>query len=158
MLECCPNVPRAVLPVATAYHCHSPDHDAVQCHLRSTVTSADNLGSALAFTIIYIRSSSLQMRRPSVLVCNDDGIQAPGVRALVNELISLDICDVSVCCPATEQSGKSQSITIGDAIVTRRLCSSFPGAARCFEVHGTPAHAVMVATCSDLFRNETHAP
>lgn len=97
--------------------------------------------------------SRTEMNRPNVLVCNDDGIHAPGVQAMVTALAKLDFCDLFVCCPATEQSGKSQSITLDGAIVTRRLRGSHPGAVSCVEVYGTPADAVMVALCSGLFRS-----
>lgn len=37
--------------------------------------------------------------RPAVLVTNDDGIHAPGLRALVEALVHLDCCHVYVCAP-----------------------------------------------------------
>lgn len=96
-------------------------------------------------------------QKPNVLVCNDDGIHAPGVRALIIALHSLDVCNVFVCCPANEQSGKSQSITLGGTIVTRHLHGVHAESLGCIEVHGTPADAVMVGLASDTFSQQVNA-
>lgn len=40
-----------------------------------------------------------KMSKPSVLVTNDDGINAPGLRALVSVLVNGGLCDVFVCAP-----------------------------------------------------------
>jgi hypothetical protein len=45
-------------------------------------------------------------RRPKVLVSNDDGIKAPGIKALVAELLKQDFCDVTVCAPSSERSAQ----------------------------------------------------
>ncbi|RZS18133.1 hypothetical protein BHM03_00050360 [Ensete ventricosum] len=37
--------------------------------------------------------------RPSLLVTNDDGIDAPGLRFLVDLLVAADRCRVLVCAP-----------------------------------------------------------
>lgn len=47
-----------------------------------------------------------------MLISNDDGINAPGLRALVAALVA-DGCTVCVCGPADEQSAKSHAITLG---------------------------------------------
>ena len=54
------------------------------------------------------------MKRPLILVCNDDGIFAPGIRALV-EVVS-EFGDVIVCAPDSPQSAKSNAITVGTII------------------------------------------
>ena len=48
-----------------------------------------------------------------MLISNDDGINAPGLRALVAALVADGICTVCVCGPADEQSAKSHAITLG---------------------------------------------
>ena len=60
---------------------------------------------------------------------NDDGIEAAGIQALSKALIREDFADVLVCAPDTENSGRSQAITLG-----RRLsCNPYdelPGGSR----------------------------
>ena len=54
--------------------------------------------------------------RPRVLVSNDDGIQAPGIVALVYALGTADFCDVYVSAPSEERSASSHAITLGQQI------------------------------------------
>ena len=48
---------------------------------------------------------------PKILISNDDGVSAPGLRALVEALNSHKFCEIYVCGPFGERSGQSQSIT-----------------------------------------------
>ena len=48
--------------------------------------------------------------RPLILVTNDDGIVAPGIRALVE--VASELGDVVVVAPDSPQSGKGHAITI----------------------------------------------
>lgn len=57
--------------------------------------------------------------RPRILISNDDGINAPGLRALVAELHVQEFCDILVCGPAGERSAQSHAITLGKEL----LCS-----------------------------------
>src|SRR6187402_1124154 len=62
-----------------------------------------------------IPSPSTRPRNPfndpmRILLTNDDGIYAPGLRALRNELKHLG--DVTVVAPATEQSAAGHSVTL----------------------------------------------
>lgn len=54
--------------------------------------------------------------RPRVLVSNDDGIQAPGIIALVHALGIADFCEVYVSAPSGERSASSHAITLGQQI------------------------------------------
>lgn len=88
-------------------------------------------------------------RYPRVLVSNDDGIHAPGLRALVAALVAADFCSVFVAAPSSERSASSHCITL-----TRYLsCAHEPieGVEASFAVDGTPADSVMLALNSDLF-------
>jgi len=49
-------------------------------------------------------------RRPSILVCNDDGVDAPGISALVQELKKIG--DVTVVAPDKQQSAVGHAITM----------------------------------------------
>jgi 5'/3'-nucleotidase SurE len=70
----------------------------------------------------------------NVLVVNDDGIDAKGIRMLIEALTPL--ADVYVVAPATEQSGKSQSITFQRTITAEKR--DIKGAAAAYAIDGTP--------------------
>ena len=54
------------------------------------------------------------MSRPLILVTNDDGIVAPGIRALVD--VAMTLGDVVVVAPDSPQSGKGHAITIHEPL------------------------------------------
>ena len=64
--------------------------------------------------------------RQRVLVVNDDGIDAPGLRAVVVALAAR--FDVYVCAPAVEKSASSHAISIHAPISAEPR--AVPGAAR----------------------------
>jgi Survival protein SurE len=55
--------------------------------------------------------------RPRILISNDDGVNAPGLRALVAELHVEEFCDILVCGPSSEKSAQSHAITLGKELV-----------------------------------------
>lgn len=73
----------------------------------------------------------------NILLTNDDGIEAAGLKALAAELA--DFATVSVVAPSREQSGTAQSLTLRQPIVCHDLGE------RRWAVDGTPADAVIVA-------------
>lgn len=75
--------------------------------------------------------------RPLILLCNDDGVSAPGLRAVRDALATF--ADVVVCAPLTNQSATSHSLTLHRPL---RLSSPEAGV---FAVDGTPADCVYVA-------------
>lgn len=78
----------------------------------------------------------------TILVTNDDGIGAPGIDSLVNNLIALDNVEVVVVAPAENQSGSSDKTTEGDVVYENSATTSgYSGIA----VYGFPADAVNVA-------------
>jgi 5'/3'-nucleotidase len=80
----------------------------------------------------------LDLRRARILVSNDDGIDAPGLRLLVK--VARSLCpDVWVVAPETEQSGASHSLTLHRPLRIRRA-----GAKR-YAVDGTPTDCVLLA-------------
>ena len=54
------------------------------------------------------------MDKPLILVTNDDGITAPGIRALVE--VARELGEVCVVAPDSPQSGMGHAITIKDPI------------------------------------------
>ncbi|XP_024403245.1 uncharacterized protein [Physcomitrium patens] len=85
---------------------------------------------------------------PNVLVTNDDGINAPGLRALVAVLIEDVSCNVFICAPDSEQSGVSHSITHRSVL---EVSSVNILGATAFETSGTPADCVSLALTSSIF-------
>lgn len=76
-----------------------------------------------------------------ILVTNDDGINAEGIRKLTESLGK--IAEVYVAAPAAQQSAKSQSLTIRRPITVEEI--GVDGAHKAFAVEGTPADCVMWA-------------
>jgi 5'/3'-nucleotidase len=72
-----------------------------------------------------------------ILLTNDDGIQAGGLRVLAKAFEGF--AAVSIVAPSSEQSGKAQSLTLRQPIVCH------PVAEREWAVDGTPADCVIVA-------------
>jgi len=73
-----------------------------------------------------------------ILVSNDDGINAPGIKLLAK--IARALCrEVWVVAPEREQSGASHSLTLDRPLRVRRL------GARRYAVDGTPTDCVLLA-------------
>ena len=73
----------------------------------------------------------------NILLTNDDGIQARGLNALVEELA--DFATVSIVAPSREQSGTAQALTLRQPIICHQEGE------RAWAVDGTPADCVIVA-------------
>ncbi|KAK9838311.1 hypothetical protein WJX81_003708 [Elliptochloris bilobata] len=91
------------------------------------------------------------MGKKRVLISNDDGINAPGLRALVEALVSDGTCTVCVCGPADEQSAKSHAITLGRPLLSYPI--SVPDVEEAFAVEGTPADSVMLGLSGLMFKD-----
>jgi 5'-nucleotidase len=72
-----------------------------------------------------------------ILLTNDDGYQAEGLRALAAALEGF--ATVSIVAPSREQSGTAQSLTLRQPIVCNQI------AEREWAIDGTPADCVIVA-------------
>lgn len=86
--------------------------------------------------------------RPTVMVTNDDGIDAPGLRALVRVLVSANRYKVLVCAPDSEKSAVSHSITWRNAVSVKEV--EIDGATA-FAVSGTPADCTSLGISKVLF-------
>src|SRR6202035_596843 len=82
--------------------------------------------------------SSIEPGKCRILVSNDDGIDAPGIKVLEQIAHSLSD-DVWVVAPELEQSGASHSLT------TRRPLRLIERDERRFAVDGTPTDCVLLA-------------
>lgn len=81
------------------------------------------------------------MSKPLILVTNDDGIVAPGIRALVE--VAAELGEVVVVAPDSPQSGKGHAITIHDPLRLKHV-RVFPGI-EAWECSGTPVDCVKLA-------------
>lgn len=76
-----------------------------------------------------------------ILITNDDGIGAPGLRALVDW--ASGIGEVEVFAPLVEQSGKSVSLELHKPFSVKRV--EYEGAREAYAVDSTPADCVRFA-------------
>jgi 5'-nucleotidase len=77
-----------------------------------------------------------------ILLTNDDGVFAPGLRALRKELAKIG--KVTVVAPAMEQSGVGHSITILDPLVVKQVDEE-DGSILGHSIEGSPADCVKLA-------------
>ena len=76
----------------------------------------------------------------NILVANDDGIKAEGIRELVKTLARH--ADVYVAAPKVQKSAAGHSVSVRDIMAVRRV--EFPQAKAALEIDGTPADCVKV--------------
>ena len=82
------------------------------------------------------------MRKPLILVTNDDGITAPGLRTLIH--IMNEIGEVVVVAPDSPQSGMGHAITISDTLYCKKEKID-DGPQQEYSISGTPADCVKFA-------------
>ncbi len=90
------------------------------------------------------------MKKPLILVTNDDGMFAPGIKALVD--VARTLGDVLVVAPNSPQSGMGHAITISDPLRLKRV-DPFDGI-EAYECTGTPVDCVKLAN-SVLLKDKT---
>ena len=83
------------------------------------------------------------MAKPLILVSNDDGITAPGIRTLVE--VASKIGEVVVVAPDGPQSGMGHAITIGNTLRLDRSIAFDDLDIVAYECSGTPADCVKLA-------------
>lgn len=81
------------------------------------------------------------MSKPLILVSNDDGITAPGIRALVE--VVQEFGEVMVVAPDSPQSGKGHSITLTESLRLKPV-DAFEGV-EAFKCSGTPVDCIKIA-------------
>ena len=80
-------------------------------------------------------------RKPRILITNDDGIGAKGLRSLVDYVS--DLGDIRVVAPDSARSGQSGAITSGVPLFLEKI-DSFSGA-EFYACNGTPVDCVKLA-------------
>uniref|UniRef100_A0A803MRP1 Survival protein SurE-like phosphatase/nucleotidase domain-containing protein n=1 Tax=Chenopodium quinoa TaxID=63459 RepID=A0A803MRP1_CHEQI len=86
--------------------------------------------------------------KPVILVTNGDGIESPGLVALVDALVRNGRFDVHVCAPQFDKSASGHSLTVRETV---EVNSAEISGATAFEVSGTPADCVSLALSQALF-------
>jgi len=74
---------------------------------------------------------------PNILITNDDGIHAPGLRAAAEALA--DMGTVTIVAPSHERSASAQSLTLRQPIFCDQIGE------REYSIEGTPADAMIIA-------------
>ncbi|MBP6301868.1 MAG: 5'/3'-nucleotidase SurE [Bacteroidia bacterium] len=88
--------------------------------------------------------------RPLILVSNDDGITAPGIRALVEAVQPLG--DVVIVAPDSPQSGMGHAVTISKPLRLDQIRTDIYGELQAWQCSGTPADCVKLAVSKVLHR------
>ncbi|XP_028771635.1 LOW QUALITY PROTEIN: uncharacterized protein LOC114728846 [Neltuma alba] len=86
--------------------------------------------------------------KPTILVTNDDGIDAPGLRALVEVLVATNRYNVQVAAPDSEKSVVSHSMTWRLPVTAKQVHID---GATAFAISGTPADCTSLGISKDLF-------
>lgn len=81
-------------------------------------------------------------KKPIILITNDDGITAPGIRNLTEAVH--DLGEVVVVAPDKPQSGMGHAITIGTPLRLTRVADIFEGV-ESWQTSGTPVDCVKLA-------------
>lgn len=93
------------------------------------------------FLNVFLPKKVCEMKKPLILVTNDDGITAPGLRALIRFM--KEIGDVVVVAPDSPQSGMGHAITIDSTLYSTKMKANIDdGATMEYSCSGTPADCV----------------
>jgi 5'-nucleotidase len=98
------------------------------------------LALAVTFAVTALAAHADQSTLPHVLVTNDDGIDAPGIQALVDAL--KPAYRVTVCAPATEQTAVGHGITYRTPVQVEERSSS--DGVRRYAIFAQPATCVRI--------------
>jgi 5'-nucleotidase len=92
----------------------------------------------------------MNSKKPLILVTNDDGINAPGIRFLID--IVNDFGDVVVVAPDSPQSGMGHAITINNTLYCEPIVINKNEPQSEYSCSGTPADCVKIAVNEILKR------
>lgn len=82
------------------------------------------------------------MKKPLILVTNDDGITAPGIRFLID--VAREIGNVIVVAPDSPQSGMGHAITVNSTLYVNKISKEDDSILE-YNCSGTPADCVKIA-------------
>ena len=90
-----------------------------------------------------------KLHKPIILITNDDGVTAPGIRNLVEAV--KDLGDIIVVAPDKPQSGMGHAITIGHPLRMNKVHTFGPDV-EAWQISGTPVDCVKLAVDKILKR------
>ncbi len=96
-----------------------------------------------------MKTTSIKNTKPLILVTNDDGVSAPGIRALI--AVMAEIGTVVVVAPDSPQSATGHSITINDTLYINTI-SKETDSIQEYSCSGTPVDCVKLAVNEILKR------
>lgn len=106
--------------------------------------AAKAAGLALAAAALFVScgasAAPTPERRPNILITNDDGIDAPGIIALVREISKF--AAVTVAAPSQGASGASHSKTSGEPVF---IAEAVQDGVKWYGIRATPATCVRLA-------------
>jgi len=73
----------------------------------------------------------------NILICNDDGFDAPGIIAMIKSLETKH--NLFIAAPQYQQSAKSHGISLHNSIKTTKVSNNF------YKIDGTPADCILIA-------------
>src|SRR6188474_7298 len=94
------------------------------------------------------RSVAKKKEKPVILITNDDGVSAPGIRSLVEAV--KDLGKIIVVAPDKPQSGMGHAITIGSPLRLHPV--NFFDGIEAYQCTGTPVDCVKLAVDKVLHR------
>src|SRR5690606_4068703 len=97
---------------------------------------------------LYFTNFSMN-KKPLILVTNDDGISAPGIRTLI--AIAKEFGEVVVVAPDSPQSGKGHAITVNNTLYLNKIDID-PEITEEYSCSGTPVDCVKMAVHEILNR------
>jgi len=83
----------------------------------------------------------MTLKKPTILIVNDDGITAPGIKVLIEEMQKIG--EVTVVAPDSPQSGMGHAITIGKPLRIDEV-HLYPNV-KMYKCSGTPVDCVKLA-------------
>ncbi len=93
----------------------------------------------ISYLNVFLRLKLYPVTKPLILVTNDDGITAPGLRALIRFM--KEIGEVVVVAPDSPQSGMGHAITFDNTLHAKQMKSSNDDITE-YSCSGTPADCV----------------
>lgn len=96
-----------------------------------------------------LKKDNQMAKKPLILVTNDDGITAPGIRALIEVMNTIG--DVVVVAPDSPQSAMGHAITINSTLFVEKIKVD-KGPQKEYSCSGTPADCVKLAVKQVLDR------
>lgn len=115
----------------------------------TTAMTTGNSGSLSVCTDSCTHSTKFK-----ILIVNDDGIDAPGIRFLAEALARDPAYDVRVSAPATGQSGVAAKIALKGELRVVQRPEAFQGVSWAISVGGSPVDSLRVGlhTCGTAWR------